>query len=348
MMTMPWSWKRSSGSVAVIGGTADVLAWLHADAGAARGLRAGGLLERRADEGPAEFARRVRGLGLPPRATSALLPGDASQLVQIAAPKVAVEEMRAAARWQVKDLVKGQLDELTIDVMPVGDGREQRDPHLFVAAAPSALISQRVELAAAAGLEIAVVDIVEAAQRNLQLALAEAEGLDAKSAATAALTRQGGQALLTVCAAGELFYARRLEGLDARREAPVAAARPEPALAADLESAAIVDYGAPDAGEAGEPGSSDDEAPLVIELQRSLDVWERTWREMPVARLWVELGDDSAGWIPRLQAALGVPVARPDAERVWPGFDRLAPTAAEREALLPLAGALLRHATRTP
>jgi MSHA biogenesis protein MshI len=347
MTTMPWLWKRSSGSAAVIGGSTDRLAWLHADADRARGLRGGGLLDRPADEGVAEFARRLRGLGLPPRATSALLPVDASQLVQIEAPKVAPEEMRAAARWQVKDFVKGHLDELTIDVMPVGDGREQRERHLFVAAAPSALIRERVELAAAAGLEIAVVDIVEAAQRNLQLALAEAEGLGAKpGAATAALTRQGGQALLTICAAGELFYARRLEGLDARAEPPAAAEQPELSLAEALESAAIVDYGAEDAGANGLEIEA--EAPLVIELQRSLDVWERTWREMPVARLWVELGEDSASWIPRLQATLGVPVSHLDAERVWSGFDRLAPTAAQREALLPLAGALLRHAPRTP
>ncbi len=347
MMTIPWRWKPASGSVAVIGGTADGLAWLHAQAGPSCSLRAGGLLVRRAGEDVAGLARRLRGLGLPPRATGALLPVDASQLLQIEAPKVAAEELRAAARWQVKDFVKGPLDELTIDVMPVGDGREQCERHLFVAAAPSALIRERVELAAAAGLEIAVVDIVEAAQRNLQLALAEAEGLGSKSgAATAALTRQGGQALLTICAAGELFYARRVEGVDARPE-PAATVEPlELALDEALESAAIVDYGAEDAGETG--GSEiEAEAPLVIELQRSLDVWERTWREMPVARLWVELGEDSASWIPRLQATLGLPVSRLDAERVWRGFDRLAPTAAEREALLPLAGALLRHAPRT-
>lgn len=347
-MSMRWPWKRPAGSAAALGGTPDVLAWLHADVGAAqgpRGLRAGGLLERRADESAADFARRLRGLNLPARATSALLPFDASQLLQIEAPKVAPDEIKAAARWHVKDLVKERLDELTIDVMPVGDGREQRERQLFVAAARSAAIRERVELAAAAGIEITVVDVIEAAQRNLQLALAEAEGLGGQSAsATAALTRQGSQALLTICAAGELFYARRIEGLDVRAEAPALAARPEFALAEELESAAIVDYGADDGGGA---GAADDEAPLVIELQRSLDVWERTGREMPVARLWVELGDDSAVWIPRLQATLGLPVSRLDAERVWPGFDRLAATPAAREALLPLAGALLRHAPRT-
>jgi len=360
-MRMRWPFTSGAGSAAALGGTPEQLAWLHADTAGAgggrgpRGLRAGGLLERRADEGAAEFTRRVRGLGLPARATSVLLPYAASQLLQIEAPKVAPDELKAAARWHVKDLVKERLDELTIDVMPVGDGREQRERQLFVAAARTDQIRARVELAAAAGIELAVVEVIETAQRNLQLALAEAEGLggrtnganagNAGNVATAALTRQGTQALLTICAAGELFYARRIEGIDARVEAPLAAAaRAEAALAEALESAAIVDYGAADADEA---AAGEDEAPLVIELQRSLDVWERTWRELPVARLWIELGDDTASWLPRLQATLGVPVARLDAERVWPGFDRLAPTQEAREALLPLAGALLRHDDRT-
>jgi MSHA biogenesis protein MshI len=242
----------------------------------------------------------------------------------------------------VKDLVEQRLDELTLDVMPVGDERAHGARHLFVAAARSSLIRQRVELAAAAGIELTVVDIVESTQRNLQCALAAADGLEAR--ATAALTRHGGQALLTICAAGELFYARRLEGLDLQAPAAVAPRVAEAVAVETLELPAFVDYSA-------EPEADDrqdaDEPRLVIELQRSFDVWERTWRDLPLARLWIDLGEDTAPWVQRLGPTLGLTVEPLEPERLFPGFDAIAASPALREALLPLAGALLRHEKRS-
>ncbi|MCK7499107.1 MAG: hypothetical protein MZW92_57965 [Comamonadaceae bacterium] len=214
---------------------------------------------------------------------------------------MAPDELKAAARWHVKDLVEQRLDELTLDVMPVGDERSHGARHLFVAAARSSLIRQRVELAAAAGIELTVVDIVENAQRNLQCALAAADGLEAR--ATAALTRHGGQALLTICAAGELFYARRLEGLDLKAPATVAPKLAE-ADAAGRSSCRPSSTTAP--SRRPHDRQDADEPRLVIELQRSFDVWERTWRDLPLAAV-----VDRPGRGHHVLAAAARPDARP-------------------------------------
>jgi hypothetical protein len=47
-----------------------------------------------------------------------------------------------------------------------------------------------------------------------------------------------------------------------------------------------------------------------------------------------------------MRTALGRPVDVLDAERLFPGLNALVPTPAERHALLPLLGALLRSETR--
>jgi hypothetical protein len=45
------------------------------------------------------------------------------QLLQIDAPAVPADEMKAAARWQIKDKVDIPVEELTLDVLAVGDQR---------------------------------------------------------------------------------------------------------------------------------------------------------------------------------------------------------------------------------
>ena len=106
----------------------------------------------------------------------------------------------------------------------------------------------------------------------------------------------------------------------------------------------FIDYGAEPEGTA---GAGNEEAPrLVVELQRSFDLWERSWPDLPLAALWLHAGDDSASLAPRLQQALGQRVLVLDPERALPGFYAAATTPALRAALLPLLGAALRDDAR--
>ena len=84
----------------------------------------------------------------------------------------------------------------------------------------------------------------------------------------------------------------------------------------------------------------------AVELQRSLDVWERSWPELPLAGLWVQLGAESEVLAELLERALGMRVQVLAPESVFPGFEAAAGSPEVREAVLPLLGALLRTETR--
>jgi MSHA biogenesis protein MshI len=334
-MKLPWQ-KRGSGERLVVGSSAD--RFIYVQAGADGRLRRAGVEERGSDT-PAEFARRLRGLGLASKQVCAVLPLAQAQFVQLDAPAVRPEEMRAAARWKAKDLLEGRLDEMTIDVMFVGDDRPRPKRQIFVTAAANATIRGVGERLQAAGMELSVVDIAETAQRNLQCAQARAEGLGQR--ATAALVRHEGQCLLTICAGDELYHARRLEwqGL----AVPVAAPANEELAITEMAGVDFVDYGADPQG----PGLGGSAAPaLVIELQRSLDLWERSWPELPLAALWVHAGDDTHVLASLLTGSVGQPVGRLDLDRILPGHDTVCSTPALRHALLPIQGALLRNEVR--
>jgi len=331
-----WPWQRAlAGDRLVVCSSADSFAYVQADRPGR--LRRCGVEVRGADT-PADFARRLKALGLPARQVSAVLPLHDGQLLQVDAPAVKPDEMKAAARWRIKDLVDGRLDDLTIDVMMVGDANQRAHRQIFVAAAKNSVLRSVGELARGAGLDLAVIEVMETSQRNLQSAVAATDGLAER--ATAALLLHGSQCLLTVCARGELFYTRRLDW-----DGPAMTPAPRSAVVPmqTLETADFIDYGAEaDAG----PADDGDAPRLVIELQRSFDVWERSWPDLPLAGLWLQVGEASPALAAALEQALGLRVQVLDAERVFPGLGGLAGTPAVAGAVLPLLGALLRVDTR--
>jgi MSHA biogenesis protein MshI len=258
-----------------------------------------------------------------------------AQLLQIDTPAVKPEEMKSAARWRIKDLVDARLDELTIDVMHVGDAQARSaNRQLFVVAARNALIQGLSRRLQSSGLTLSVIDVAETVQRNLLCAAADAAGLNGR--ATAALVRHGDQALLTICAQGELYYARRLDwddnGLRPANPAPA-----ELADAMDMAGLDFVDYGAADAAidDVGAPR-------LVVEVQRSFDLWERSWPDLPLAGVWVHAGDATDLLIAQLAPALVVPVQALAPEALFPGYAEATTSPALRHATLPLLGALRR------
>lgn len=339
-----WPWQRAAaqrGTLAcMLDG--DTLTWVHAEGQPGRPgrvLAAGSTAL--APEGGAHPLR-----GRPAATLITVLPLHASQLLQVEAPAVPPEELRAAARWRIKDLVEGALDDYTIDVMPVGQGPARGAKSLFVVAARNAVVRRTTAWAQAADLPLAVVDVAETTQRNLQAAAARAEGLAGR--ATAALFRHGSLCLLTLCFDGELHEARRLaaELLDEAGSTHTAASGPlmdDPSapLPADWD---YVDYGA--APEAGAPAQLHER--LLGELQRSFDVWERSHPEQPLAALWLAVGPGSEALCADLAPALGLRVRPLPTTTLLPGLAEAAPDAALQTTLLPLLGALLRDDSPRP
>jgi MSHA biogenesis protein MshI len=307
-------------------------------------------LERRGDDSANTFVRRIKALKLPIQDVVAVLPLDRTQILQIEAPAVPPEELKAAARWRIKDMVDVHLDDLTIDVMRVGDNRPRTLQHLYVIAAANSAIQQTTALLTAAGMELAVIDICETAQRNLQNAFAEAQG--GREQATAALIVHETQCLLTISANDEMFYTRRLEWdeavfghqSDGSREAGAAAPAYGPGVLSQqtLESVDIVDYSV----EVPEFGNAHDTPRLVIELQRSFDVWERSWPDLPLSHLTVHAGAGSATLASIIKRDLGLQIEPMDTSALFKGLEGAAASAEVMEACVPLLGALLRQEVR--
>ncbi len=164
------------------------------------------------------------------------------------APDVPAEELRAALRWRIKDLIDFHINDATLDVFELpGERASGRTRPMYVVAARSHAIQRRVDLMNAAGVNLDIIDIPELAQRNLAALLPQ----DAKGVVMLSFTPHGG--LLTITRQGELYLSRSLDvGLDAFAQAGDRAAYFER---------------------------------VMLEVQRSLDYYESHFRQAPVAAI---------------------------------------------------------------
>jgi len=185
------------------------------------------------------------------RCITVLANGD-YQLLTAEAPGVARVELKAAMRWKLKDILDFPIDDATFDVFdmppdPNGAGRTQHN--VFAVAARNNVVRARQELFHAAKVGLAVIDIPDMAQRNVA-ALLEPEG---RGVALLAFGEDGG--LLTVSWRGELYLSRRIDVT----------------LAQLRETDQERKLGAFDK--------------IALELQRSLDNFERQFSFISVAKL---------------------------------------------------------------
>lgn len=282
---------------------------------------------RAGEDGAEALSRRLAGLGLRGQAAMGMLRPAQYQVLQIEAPAVPPEELRTAARWQIREMVSQHLDDLTLDVLKVGDEQVRASGSLFVVAAGNAEIRSLMQTAQALRCEVDVIDIHDLAQRNLQSALARRLGITGRAHAAVVMSDDS-QALLTICAHDELFYTRRID------------------LGTGFLQAA---WGEGDAAQAGGgltlSGAEVDRAQrLVVEIQRSLDLWDRTWPMLVLDRILVQAGartDEMARWLGR---ELGQAVLPLDVSALFPGFE--GGSDEDRRLCWPLLGVLLRSEDR--
>ncbi len=346
MMHWPWRRKRSADRM-VVSWSGGTLAYVLArrEGGRYRVLRAG--VEHQGSDSREAWVARLVTLGLSGYATDVMLTLEQYQLFHIAAPAVAPEELRAAARYQIKDLVDVHLDDLTVDVLHVGDGQGRAAAQILVVAAHQAVLREVMALAASMRWDVQVIDVHDTAQRNLQSAHA------CEDASCALWLADATQALLTFCKGGELFYSRRLEVPTGFLRMPWASARVADAALPDAYTPVeeyVPQYGldalgsgvlGPDDVRRGASALDADRAQrLVVELQRSIDVWERQWASAPLAGVRVLPGPRSAELAQWLQGHSGQEVDTLDMGVSLDGVDRIAPH--DLLACGPLLGVLLR------
>jgi len=245
---------------------------------------------------------------------STVLGGGHYQMLTVDAPNVPLDELRTAVRWRLKDMLDFHVDDATIDVLdiPVDKAATVRQHSMFAIAAKNSVIEGRQGLFAAAKVPLAAIDIPEMAQRNIS-SLLETEG---RGLAMLSFDEDGG--LLTVSFGGELYLSRRI----------------------DVTLEQLLD------SEHARKHSRFEK--ITLELQRSLDHFDRQFHFINVARLLLA-PSAITGLEEYLSSNLYTPVARFDLADVFDlsGVPELAAPAMQQQLFIAL-GAALRVEEKAP
>lgn len=212
------------------------------------------------------LASLKRSAGLDRFRCTALLGHDQYQLIQTSAVDGAPEEAREVLRWQLKDQVDFPVDNAAVDLLPIpSDGRSAQ---VFAAIAAESVVAPLVQAFQEAKVPLAAIDLPEISQRNLAALFEEAgRGL-------AMLIFDEDEGLLTFTRDGELLVARHVE-----------------ITASQLASA--------DAERRGMLFER-----IALDVQRSLDNFDRNYSAVPLAHLVVAPIPGVDGFIDHLRANL--------------------------------------------
>lgn len=211
-------------------------------------------------------------------------------------------EVRDTLRWRIKEMVDFAVDQAGIDVLDI-PAQGSRNPQLWVVAASNEILRPRIHLFQDAKLPLEAIDIPEMAQRNLA-SLFEEEN---RGLALVAFDAKGGR--LTITYEGELYMTRHLDATSTELANPNAVTQHERVL---------------------------------LDIQRSLDNFDRNFSAIPVNRLLVGPLPGGETFIEYLRCTLPLPVATVDLSDVldFTATPRLAEAAAQADAWLVLGAAL--------
>ena len=163
------------------------------------------------------------------------------------APNVPAEELKSAVRWQIQDTLDFHANDGTVDVLEVPHPEHlSHVRQIFAVAAKNSLLTEETAYATNAGLNLSIIDIIETAQRNL-VARVETPG---RALAVFSFIETGG--LLTLTLDGELCMVRTL----------------------GVSQTLLENEGMDSALER-----------LTLEIQRTLDHFDRQFGGIPVDRL---------------------------------------------------------------
>lgn len=182
------------------------------------------------------------------RCTTLLKPGQ-YQMAQVEAPNVPDAELKTALRWRVKDVIDFPLEKATLDALKIPSPGSAHSQQVFAVAARNETIAATVKPFNDADVALDVIDVPELAQRNLAQCI-EDEG---RTLVLLAFDEHGG--LLTFTSGGELYQFRRM---DISRDTLVAA---EGGMRAQLYER------------------------VGLELQRSLDYFDRQFSQLAVSKV---------------------------------------------------------------
>ena len=242
-----------------------------------------------------------------------LLPPDDYQILMVDAPNVPDTELKTAIRWKIKDGLNYHIDDATVDILQIPNHKygSDRVQSLYAIAASNTSVKKHITLFEQAKINLKIIDIQEMAQRNIAALFEQNE----RALILLAFDDNGG--LMTFTSKGELLLARRIE-----------------ITAGQLQ-------------DANEQLRQQYLERVELELQRSLDYFDRQYNHLPVSSVLV-VAPDAEGLVSKLDAAVEAKVEKLDLSQVMD--ISLAPALADSEFAayaLPALGAALRQEKKT-
>jgi MSHA biogenesis protein MshI len=232
-----------------------------------------GIIKRDEKDG-AELQKAAQEYELARYRCATLLQPSEYQLLMVDAPNVPREELKAAIRWRVKDLLDYHIDDATMDVLdvPVEKDAPGKSHYMYAVAAKNETVQGQIARFEQAKIALQVIDIPETAQRNI------AELYETADRGVGMLTFDHAGGLFTLSFKGELYLARRLD----LTWSQLAAAQ-EPQRQAYFER-------------------------IGVELQRSLDHFERQYQHITLSELLLGPMPEDIGLVAFLGSQLYLPL----------------------------------------
>lgn len=259
------------------------------------------------------LARLRKTLNLDDYRCTTLLNSEDYQVHQVEAPNVPAAEMKTAVRWRVKDIIDYPIDAAIVEVLdiPADSSAPTRNHSVHAVTARNDVIAACVKPFNEARVALEVIDIPDLAQRNIA-ALFEPE---ARGIAMLAFYEK--DAILTFTSGGELYLARRIE-------IPLAQLLDADAERRNLQFERI-----------------------ALELQRSLDHFDRQYRYVPIAKLVLAPLPQEIGLQQYLASNIYVPVETIDLGAVleFAGIPELKHAARQAQCLQTIGAALRNEQT---
>lgn len=320
MIALPWR-ARARGGTLAIASAEDSLRYVFASDSDERSatLAAWGT-EVRGYQTREAFAKRLKASLPQAGRVIAVLDPREYQILQLEAPAVPADELLGAVRWQMMEFLEGSPHDYTLDVLsvPVAAGAPGK---VIAVAAHNDVIRELMLGCERLGRPLAVIDVAETALRNLLHAILAAEG--GAPTVAAGLVAEARRALLVVAVDGQLQFFRRFEfDIDMV------------AMPADEAQPALI----------GEGAGAETAARSLMQLNRSLNLWDDNNPHLPLATLRVDAGARTDTVIERIQADVGVETRALAPSTIF----RVAAASGAPPWLdagyLPLLGALLRPA----
>ena len=181
------------------------------------------------------------------------------------APEVEDKELNQAMRWKLKDSAEVDMEKSIVDVFAIPGQRERgRQPMAYVVSAEKKLLKSYISLVENCSLNLKSIDISALAQRNVANTLPEDEN------GVAFLSLYANSGLLSLSRKGDLFLARDLDvGYKS--------------FALEMEDNLSADGGLQMEGLPSATQQTLEQ--IVLEVQRSMDYYERYFAQPPIQAL---------------------------------------------------------------